>query len=88
MFFNSKQFTEHYLPVPQASLEVPRERTHLPMQLTWVSPWVERISWGREMATTPAFLPGKSRGNGPRSLARVDDLVTTTWLGGGLALKG
>ena len=86
-FLNSKQFTEHYLPAPRLPWRFwGKEST---CQCSWrgFDPWVEKISWRRKWQPTPAFLPGKFRGNGQRRLARVrHNLVTTTWRGRGLAL--
>ena len=87
-FFNSKQFTEHYLPAPRLPWRFQGKESTCQCSWRGFDPWVEKIFWRRKWQPTPAFLPGRSRGNGQRSLARVrHDLATTTWLGRGLALK-
>ena len=37
-------------------------RICLPVQETWVNPWVGKIPWRRKWQPTPVFLPGKSHG--------------------------
>ena len=37
-------------------------KNHLLMQEAWVWSWVGKIPWRRKWQPTPAFLPGKSRG--------------------------
>ena len=47
-----------------ASLVAQWSRICLPMQETYVRPWVSRIPWRRKWQTTLVILPGKSHGQG------------------------
>ena len=51
----------------KASLMAQWQRTHLPMQKTWVRSLGGKIPWRRKWQPTPVFSPGESQGQ--RSLA-------------------
>ena len=46
----------------KASLMAQWQRTHLPMQKTWVRSLGGKIPWRRKWQPTPVFLPGESHG--------------------------